>query len=103
MNLAKLDKKMSITINNRGKEGEVLVYGRIYIEEFAPDLSKYKKISEKNGIGIYSCSEQDGGKIIYDSVIINGDTEIHLYGAISQKFYNENIETLNEMLLTMDF
>ncbi|MBV7507822.1 hypothetical protein KW850_21565 [Bacillus sp. sid0103] len=85
----------------QGNDAEVVASGSNYREEYAGDISNYKKIKTNTGFDAFLLEENNGSEMTFDGLIINGEIEFHLSATMNQSFYNKYSDVLKKMFFNV--
>jgi len=86
---------------HQGYDAEISTFAYYYMEETAPDLSQYRMFNTKAGNSAFLLVNDNGSEVSYDGVVTDQNIVFHLSGNMSSEFYQENVDTLKQMLMAV--
>jgi hypothetical protein len=81
----------------QGNNAEVIASASNYIEEIKQDISNYEKITTSTGYEAFLLVQNNGSKISFKGLIINGEIQFNLTATMNQSFYQKYSEVLKKM------
>ncbi|MFD2704991.1 S-layer homology domain-containing protein [Salibacterium lacus] len=79
----------------------IRAYGTHHMESTAPDLSNYQEVTLQNGDEAHYQTTRENGMITFDLVRIEGGTEYHVSGEVSEAFYSTNGDEIRDTIYSL--